>query len=124
MSKASYVLETVARRVETATTHYATLGVEVGVNTDTIRAAHRHLAGLLHPDRSKLSNAHELMARVNVAYSCLSDPEARRKYDFAYKIKAALCDTCKGNGFVLRQKGFSKKESATCPTCSGTGAKS
>lgn len=110
------------RRVETARTHYEVLGVPAAATPEAIRAAQRDLARQFHPDRCKLSNAHELMSRVNVAYSCLMDPIARRKYDLTNKIKAEHCPTCKGKGHVLKQQGFNKKVSAICPTCHGMGA--
>lgn len=123
MWKTEHLTQTIAQNVERAMTHYEALGVEPGVNADAIREAHRELARLFHPDRCKLSNAHELMARINVAYSCLSDPEARRKYDFTNQIKAEKCPACRGLGTVLKQKGFKAKVKTTCPTCGGKGTK-
>lgn len=114
--------ESVARRIDLAVTHYDVMGVPPGATEEAIRAARRDLQRLFHPDFSRHERSHELMSRVNIAQSILLDAEERRKYDFKNQIKAQTCKTCKGNGFVLRQKGFKAKVSERCPTCLGVGA--
>jgi curved DNA-binding protein CbpA len=68
---------------------YAELGVTPQAEPEVIRAAFRALAQRYHPDRQ--GGASPLwaskMARINQAYSVLSQPERRRAYD------ASLCAT-------------------------------
>lgn len=59
---------------------YQTLGVSPTATADEIKAAFRKLALQHHPDRG---GSLEMMKKINVAYSTLSDPEKRRKYDGA-----------------------------------------
>lgn len=112
-----------AQRVEQDGTHYEVLGVPPGSTPDVLRIAWLVMAAHLHPDRCKLANAHDLMARVNKAYATLSDPAERKRYDMLNLKKVGVCATCKGSGFVLKQKGFRNKVSATCPSCGGSGLK-
>ncbi len=62
---------------------YAELGVTPQAEPEVIRAAFRALAQRYHPDRQ--AGASTLwaakMARINLAYSVLSQPERRRAYD-------------------------------------------
>jgi DnaJ-class molecular chaperone len=102
-------------------THYEVLGIPPAATDDMIKGTHRALASAFHPDRCALADAQALMARVNVAYTCLSDRAARRKYDAIHLVKLDQCPTCDGKGFVLKQRGFSAKARATCGTCGGTG---
>lgn len=104
-----------------ADNHYEVLGVPPGAPVDVIRSTHRYLAGAFHPDRCLLADAHELMAKVNVAYTCLTDTAARRRYDTANKTHQDVCLTCRGQGTVQKQKGFKAKVTVTCPACKGSG---
>lgn len=109
------------KQVLEGVTHYEVLGVPPAAKPEVIKGAQRYLASAFHPDRCHLPDASSLMATVNVAYDCLMDPVARRKYDTINHTKADACTTCKGQGKVLKQKGFNKKLSTACPTCGGTG---
>ena len=71
-------------------THYEVLGVEPGANPATVRAAYLACAREAHPDRQHAErsdalpaviDAEERMRQVNAAWSVLSDPEARGRYD-------------------------------------------
>jgi len=93
----------------------------VGAQWPAIRAAWLQAARLFHPDRCALGDSHDLMSRVNGAYAVLSDPDKRRKYDAANKVKATQCATCRGIGQVYKQKGFKTKVLQPCPTCGGSG---
>ena len=62
---------------------YAELGVTPQAEPEVIRAAFRALAQRYHPDRQAGASAlwAAKMARLNQAYSVLSQPELRRAYD-------------------------------------------
>jgi DnaJ-class molecular chaperone len=100
-------------------THYEVLQVPPGATTDQVRQAHRVLASIFHPDRP--TGNHDVMARVNDAYSCLTDTTARRKYDAVNKTATTVCPTCKGKGTTMKQKGFKNKVPVPCATCAGSG---
>jgi DnaJ-class molecular chaperone len=110
-----------ATAVLTARTHYEALGVPVTASRDTIKSAHRELAGLFHPDRCVLDAAHDVMSRVNQAYACLSDKESKRLYDTINKIQRRTCDACGGKGYRFKQQGFGKRLRTPCDNCGGSG---
>jgi curved DNA-binding protein CbpA len=62
---------------------YAELGVTPQAEPEVIRAAFRALAQRYHPDRQVGASSlwAAKMARINQAYSVLSQPERRRAYD-------------------------------------------
>lgn len=59
--------------------HYDTLGVQKEATASEIRAAYRKKAGECHPDRE--GGNVELMAQINRANDCLSNDDARKRYD-------------------------------------------
>jgi DnaJ-class molecular chaperone len=63
--------------------HYSELGVTPQAEPDVIRAAYRALALRYHPDRQTTSHqaVSDKMARINRAYSVLSQAASRRAYD-------------------------------------------
>ena len=61
--------------------HYTVLQVRQDADQSVIRAAYKALAQAIHPDKSSAPAAIQLMARINVAYAVLSDPEKRAEYD-------------------------------------------
>lgn len=111
----------IARAVREAVSHYEVLGVAVSAKAEDIKRAHRERAGLLHPDRCKLPDAHDLTARLNGAYACLSDRVERGKYNSIHLNKVEHCTKCEGAGHWLRQKGFKAKVKVDCEACGGTG---
>lgn len=62
---------------------YAELGVTPQAEPEVIRAAFRALAQRYHPDRQVAASAlwAAKMARINLAYNVLSQPERRHAYD-------------------------------------------
>ena len=100
--------------------HYKLLGVAPGASLPVIKAAHRALARLHHPD---LGGDAAKCAAVNVAWDVLSNPRTRRVYDLTLRaITAPACPTCKGTGSVSVQAGFKKRLTKVCPACLGVGS--
>lgn len=61
--------------------YYDVLGVGRGASSDEIQAAFRKLARRHHPDVNKDPESEERFREINEAYSVLSDPATRRRYD-------------------------------------------
>ena len=61
--------------------YYQVLGVRRDASQDEIQQAYRKLARTHHPDVNKDPGAEERFKDISEAYSVLSDPEARRRYD-------------------------------------------
>lgn len=101
-------------------TLYETLGVAPRAALPAIKAAHRELVRLYHPDRAGGDAAR--CAEANVAWSVLKDPARRRRYDLLLSAKApAPCGRCAGTGSVTVQAGFKAKRVKVCPACLGGG---
>jgi DnaJ-class molecular chaperone len=111
-------------------THYQVLNLapnEVG-RPGALADARRQRAKLCHPDRwvgadsAAQQAAHDAMSRVNQAYETLSDAKAHRRYIMTTLAKThAPCATCKGEGTLRRQKGFSAAVQVPCAACAGLG---
>ncbi|MFE9069474.1 DnaJ domain-containing protein, partial [Streptomyces violaceusniger] len=61
--------------------YYDVLGVSRGASQDEIQQAFRTQARRHHPDVNKDPNAEERFKELNDAYSVLSDPKTRARYD-------------------------------------------
>jgi hypothetical protein len=79
----------------TGRTHYEVLGVPPNASAQRVRAAHRQLAQLLHPDRQGSAStaerqlAERRMREVNAAWTVLSDPDRRRAYDRSLRASSS-----------------------------------
>jgi curved DNA-binding protein len=61
--------------------HYGTLGVSRNASQEDIQRAYRKLAREYHPDVNKDPAAEDRFKDISEAYTVLSDPETRRRYD-------------------------------------------
>ena len=63
--------------------YYEVLGIQKGASEDDIKKAYRKMARENHPDLhpDKVEECEEKMKEINEAYSVLSDPEKRQRYD-------------------------------------------
>lgn len=75
--------------------YYDILDIPHGATAEQIKASYRILVQLFHPDRLQHANAavreyaEERLKKINMAYSVLSDPMKRAKYDDDNDIPAA-----------------------------------
>jgi hypothetical protein len=75
-------------------THYDTLGIAPSASSDQVRKAYLAKARLLHPDQfadrpvAERARAERLMKELNVAWTVLNDPMARRAYDHDLRVSA------------------------------------
>src|SRR5258708_4224886 len=60
---------------------YEVLQVSTNACPEVVQAAYRALARAYHPDVNPSSDAARQMRQLNAAYSVLSDPERRARYD-------------------------------------------
>ncbi|MGH4007962.1 MAG: DnaJ C-terminal domain-containing protein [Pseudonocardiaceae bacterium] len=61
--------------------YYEALGISRTANTEEIQRAYRKLARQYHPDVNRDPGAEERFKEISEAYSVLSDPDTRRRYD-------------------------------------------
>ena len=64
--------------------YYRILQVDPSADPAVIEAAYKKLAYKYHPDVNDSTEAGEKMRQINEAWSTLSDPESRKKYDRYY----------------------------------------
>ncbi|MCC5931353.1 MAG: DnaJ domain-containing protein [Cyclobacteriaceae bacterium] len=63
--------------------YYEILEIPLSSNQDEIKKAYRQLAFKYHPDKNlDQSDADKIFAEINEAYSVLSDPDLKARYDF------------------------------------------
>ncbi|MES2880328.1 MAG: J domain-containing protein [Pseudomonadota bacterium] len=85
-------------------TLYDTLEVSPRASPQVIKAAYRALAQRNHPDKkSGCDTACEQQVQLNKAYSVLSDPDQRQRYDQSIKVNEP-CIERRGNGTVVRHR--------------------
>jgi hypothetical protein len=70
--------------------HYRVLGLEPGAPIEQIKEHHRLLMRVFHPDRENRADDWKdaFATRINLAYTALRDPDARRRYDATLKQAA------------------------------------
>ena len=61
--------------------YYDVLGIPRNATTEQVQQAYRKLARKHHPDVNKDPGAEDRFKEVNEAYTVLSDPETRKRYD-------------------------------------------
>ena len=61
--------------------YYEVLGLARTATQDEIKQAFRKLALQFHPDHNEEADAEEKMKEINEAYSVLSNPDKRARYD-------------------------------------------
>ena len=67
--------------------HYRVLGLEPGASPEQVKEHHRLLMRVFHPDRENRADDWKdaFATHINLAYTNLRDPEARRRYDATLK---------------------------------------
>jgi|SRR5437867_6429552 len=91
--------------------YYEVLQIKPDAGTEEIHRAYRELAMRYHPDRNSSVDAAARMAVINEAYSVLSQPARRRRYDHerpqdsslnvAGPILRAAQDALRNQGWVI-----------------------
>lgn len=71
-------------------TYYTVLGVPSNASADAIKTAYRKLALKYHPDKAEKiglskEQAQEAFYKISEAYTALSDPELRKRYDAQFR---------------------------------------
>jgi len=61
--------------------YYDILGVSKEASAEEIKKAYRKLAVKYHPDKNKDVAAEDMFKKINEAYSILSDPQEKARYD-------------------------------------------
>ncbi|KAJ3671212.1 hypothetical protein LUZ60_008638 [Juncus effusus] len=61
--------------------YYLILGVEKSCTVEDVRKAYRKLSLKVHPDKNKAPGAEDAFKAVSKAFQCLSNEEARKRYD-------------------------------------------
>ncbi|ESQ44340.1 hypothetical protein EUTSA_v10006378mg [Eutrema salsugineum] len=82
-SSMSYTEEqiSVVRKIKSKKDYYEILGLESNCSVDDVRKAYRKLSLKVHPDKNPAPGSEEAFKSVSKAFQCLSNEEARKKYD-------------------------------------------
>ncbi len=64
--------------------YYQVLGIPSNSSPEEIKTAYRHMSMKWHPDKNQGHDTTGLMQDINEAYSILSNPEKRKRYDREY----------------------------------------
>ncbi|KFK25010.1 hypothetical protein AALP_AA8G054900 [Arabis alpina] len=103
-SSASFTEEqrAIVREIKSKKDYYEILGLENTCTVEDMRKAYRKLSLKVHPDKNKAPGSEEAFKSVSKAFQCLSNEDARRKYDVSgsdepvYQPRRA---TRRNNGF-------------------------
>lgn len=71
-------------------TLYSVLGAKGSDDAEALRAAYRRMARQWHPDVCREPDAHERFIRIQDAYTLLSNPGKRARYDAGLALQATL----------------------------------
>ena len=71
-------------------TLYSVLGIKRDIEQEEIKTAYRRLVKQWHPDICKEQNAAETFMRIQDAYTLLSNPQKRARYDAGLLLEASL----------------------------------
>lgn len=71
-------------------TYYATLAVKPSATPEEIKRGYRSMAKRWHPDVNRDPDATTMFKRIGEAYTVLSDPQKRRRYDAGLTLEASL----------------------------------
>ncbi len=105
--------------------HYDTLGISDQESADGIKCSYRKLVKLYHPDRFPIGSkvqaeAEERMREINAAYSVLSKPFSRARYDARLRKRGeAEPEHCRRCGNLTGYWHGTPSRSAVCHTCVG-----
>ena len=72
--------------------YYKILGVDEDASQEVIKKSYRSLAKKYHPDKSSEKGAEEKFKKISEAYSHLSDPVKKNKYDLHRKGGGSVFD--------------------------------
>lgn len=64
--------------------YYKILGISENATDEQIKAAYRSMAMQWHPDKNPDKDTTEKMKEINEAYTILSNPDSKRRYDGEY----------------------------------------
>ena len=107
--------------------HYETLGIQKEASPERIKRSYRKLVKLYHPDqfpsRSRAqAEAEKRMREINVAYSVLSKPLSRMRYDEklnerAFSQTQVDPEHCSRCGKMTGHWQSTLRKVALCPAC-------
>src|SRR5215469_10299281 len=108
-------------------THYQVLGISRDASVERIKRAHRSLVKVWHPDKFPSGSEAETEAgrrirEINAAYTVLSNPRARTRYDAKlerqpprhWEPKPEHCSRCRKPTSFLGHSGREKSDIVLC----------
>lgn len=69
------------KRLDKIKDYYDLLGVSRDCSSEDLKRAYKRLALKLHPDKNQAPGASEAFKSINLAFSILSNPQERRRYE-------------------------------------------
>lgn len=74
----------------TTKNYYETLSIKEGASAEEIKSGYRRMVRQWHPDVCKEPDANEVFLTIQKAYSILSDPRTKARYDVGLKMAARV----------------------------------